>query len=149
MNACAADTRWFWDAVVKDLDLQLYTPYTQVVDRAAAGVGRAGSPAAQYNYVHDALDKHAERRSARPARHDLGGRGRRGPHPHLRASCTPRSSRVANALKALGVGKGDRVGIFMPMMPEVAIATLAVSQDRRDLHAHLLRLRRAPPWPPG
>src|SRR5437667_391067 len=35
-------------------------------------------------------------------------------------------NRLANALKALGVGPGDRVGIFLPMSPEAAIATLAV-----------------------
>src|SRR5213078_837551 len=34
--------------------------------------------------------------------------------------------RLANALTALGVGEGDRVGIFLPMSPEAAIATLAV-----------------------
>src|SRR2546428_5394404 len=33
---------------------------------------------------------------------------------------------LASALKALGVGPGDRVGIFLPMSPEAAIATLAV-----------------------
>jgi len=33
---------------------------------------------------------------------------------------------LANALRALGIGEGDRVGIFLPMSPEAAIATLAV-----------------------
>src|SRR5438105_13486030 len=37
-------------------------------------------------------------------------------------------NRAANALKALGIGKGDRVGIFMPMLLETAIALLAVSK---------------------
>jgi len=35
---------------------------------------------------------------------------------------------VANALKSLGVGKGDRVAIYMPMVPEVAIAMLACAR---------------------
>src|SRR5439155_25974950 len=35
-------------------------------------------------------------------------------------------NRLANALKRLGVGEGDRVGVFLPMSPEAAIATLAV-----------------------
>jgi acetyl-CoA synthetase len=34
----------------------------------------------------------------------------------------------ANVLKQLGVGKGDRVGIYMPMIPEAAIAMLACSR---------------------
>lgn len=35
-------------------------------------------------------------------------------------------SRLANALKELGVGKGDRVGIYLPMVPEAVIAMQAV-----------------------
>ena len=37
-----------------------------------------------------------------------------------------RSNRLANALTRLGVAEGDRVGVFLPMSPEAAIATLAV-----------------------
>ena len=37
-------------------------------------------------------------------------------------------SRLANALKALGVGKGDRVSIYMPMVPELAMAMLACAR---------------------
>src|SRR5262249_38303255 len=35
------------------------------------------------------------------------------------------TNRAANALRELGIGKGDRVGIYMPMIPEVVAATLA------------------------
>jgi acetyl-CoA synthetase len=37
-------------------------------------------------------------------------------------------SRAANALKALGVGKGDRVCVYMPMVPELAIIMLACAR---------------------
>jgi acetyl-CoA synthetase len=37
-------------------------------------------------------------------------------------------SRFANVLKDLGVQKGDRVGIYMPMIPEAAIAMLACTR---------------------
>jgi acetyl-CoA synthetase len=36
--------------------------------------------------------------------------------------------RCANVLKALGVRKGDRVAIYMPMVPEVAVAMLACAR---------------------
>ena len=36
--------------------------------------------------------------------------------------------RFANALKALGVAAGDRVGLYMPMVPEAAIAMLACAR---------------------
>ena len=38
------------------------------------------------------------------------------------------TQRAANGLKSLGVGKGDVVGIFMPMIPEAAVAMLACSR---------------------
>jgi acetyl-CoA synthetase len=38
------------------------------------------------------------------------------------------TQRFANALKSLGVGKGDVVGIFMPMVPEAAVAMLACAR---------------------
>ncbi len=37
-------------------------------------------------------------------------------------------NKFANALKSLGVGKGDRVAIYMPMVPELAIALLACAR---------------------
>src|SRR5581483_12490386 len=36
--------------------------------------------------------------------------------------------RLAGALRRLGVGEGDRVGIFLPMSPEAAIASLAAAR---------------------
>ena len=38
------------------------------------------------------------------------------------------TQRFANGLKSLGVGKGDVVGIFMPMVPEAAVAMLACTR---------------------
>src|SRR5205085_2383517 len=36
--------------------------------------------------------------------------------------------RAANALSSLGVTKGDRVGVYLPMIPELAIALLACAR---------------------
>ena len=38
------------------------------------------------------------------------------------------TQRCANGLKSLGIGKGDVVGIFMPMVPEAAVAMLACTR---------------------
>lgn len=37
-------------------------------------------------------------------------------------------SRVANVLKSFGVGKGDSVAVYLPMIPEALIALLAISR---------------------
>src|SRR5690606_10634407 len=39
-----------------------------------------------------------------------------------------RVCKLANALRALGIGKGDRVTIYLPMIPEAAIAMLACAR---------------------
>ncbi|MDZ4825353.1 MAG: AMP-binding protein, partial [Actinomycetota bacterium] len=38
------------------------------------------------------------------------------------------SSRLANGLRSLGVGKGDRIAIYMGMVPETAVAMLACAR---------------------
>src|SRR5207248_3903850 len=38
------------------------------------------------------------------------------------------SNRLANGLRSIGVEKGDTVGIFMPMAPEIVAATLACAK---------------------
>ena len=40
----------------------------------------------------------------------------------------PRSAKAANALKAMGIAKGDLVALYMPMVPEAAIAMLACAR---------------------
>jgi acetyl-CoA synthetase len=127
MQRSTTDIRWFWDAVVKDLGIEWYTPYSDVVDLSRGIQWPRWFVGAQYNYVHDAVDKHAGReRPDQPAIIAEGedGEVRTLTYRELQAEV----NRAANALKALGLQKGDRVGIFMPMTPEVAIATLAVSK---------------------
>ena len=43
-------------------------------------------------------------------------------------TCTRDVQRFANALKSLGVAKGDVVAIYLPMIPEVAVAMLACAR---------------------
>ena len=62
------------------------------------------------------------------------------------ASSHARSCRFANVLKAHGVKKGDRVTIYLPMIPEAAYAMLACARHRRD---PLRRLRRLLAGQPG
>ena len=48
--------------------------------------------------------------------------------------------KFANALKDHGIGKGDVVGIFLPMIPEVAVAMLACARIGADPQRRLRRL---------
>ena len=57
-------------------------------------------------------------------------------------------SRFANVLKGLGVERGDRVAIYMPMIPELPVAHAGLHPHRRrplgDLRRLLARLDRRP-----
>ena len=70
-----------------------------------------------FNHAIAAVEPRA---AARPGRRGdrLGGRGRRGPPPDERASCATRSTRPPGCSRGQGVGAGDRVGIFLPMLAE-------------------------------
>ena len=62
-------------------------------------------------------------------RHHLAGRtGERRRQAHLRSNCTSEVCKFANVLKSLGVKKGDRVAIYLPMILELPIAMLACAR---------------------
>src|SRR5438477_9650122 len=56
----AADVGRFWDAVVHDLDIEFYTPYTTPVDLSQGIAWATWFKDGRLNYVHNALDKHAK-----------------------------------------------------------------------------------------
>lgn len=118
---------WFWDAVVKDLDLEFYTPYRQVLDTSGGEPWAKWFRGGSFNYVRNALDKHAgSQRRDRPALVWEGEDGQVRRYSYL--ELWRETNRLAGALRAMGIGKGDRVGIFMPLVPETVMATLACSK---------------------
>ncbi len=122
---------WFWDAVVKDLDLRWYAPYDSVLDTSAGVEWPRWFSGGTFNYVANALDKHVGAMGAgdTPARPDhvaLIWEGEEGTVRRLTyAELAHLTNQTANALTAMGIQRGDRVGVFMPMIPETVAATLA------------------------
>ena len=53
------------------------------------------------------------------------------------------TQRFANVLKGLGVDKGDRVNIYLPMIPEAAVAMLACAAHRRGAQRRVRRVQLA------
>ena len=71
------------------------------------------------NVAHNCLDRHVAAGLGRPGRHPLGRRAGRHAHDHLRASCSPRSSDSPTRCRHEDSVRGDRVDIYLPMVPEV------------------------------
>lgn len=124
LRQASDDPTWFWDAVSEDLGLVWQRPYTQVIDTSRGPQWTRWYLNGQFNYVATALDQHAQSDSA--TRTALIWEGEDGEvRSFTYAELLALTNRTANALRALGVGKGDRVGIYLPMIPEVVAATLA------------------------
>ncbi len=128
MARSTQDVAWFTEAVIQHLDIEFQRPYTQVVDLSRGMKWPTWCVGGQLNMVHNCVDKHAARPDSahRPAVMWEGedGHTRTLTYAELHAEV----GRCANGLRALGLGKGAVVGVFMPMTPEIVVAVLAIAR---------------------
>lgn len=125
LERARTDVAWFWDAVMEDLDVQFYRPYSAVLEETEDPSFPRWCVGGEMNIVHNLLDKwqQTEARDRVAVRWE----GEEGTARLLTYAELDREvCRCANGLRALGLGKGDAVGLFMPMTPELVIAFLAV-----------------------
>lgn len=118
------DPEWFWRAVIADLDIRFYEPYSKVLDTSAGIEWPRWCIDGCLNIVHNCVDK--RRDDGRPA---IKWEGEDGSTRELSYQQLAHDvSRAANALRRLGVAKGDVVALVMPMLPETAIALFAIAK---------------------
>ena len=127
MRRSTRDVAWFWDTVLRDLDIQFYKPYSRVVDLSDGKPWAYWCVGGEMNIVHNLLDKYADtptdkKLAIKSEIEDPAAAGRSLTYKQLRDQV----DRMANTLRALGLGKGDAVGVFMPMVPEIVVAMLAI-----------------------
>ena len=125
MRRSTTDIAWFWDAVLRDLHIQFYEPYSRVVDLSEGKPWARWCVGGEMNIVHNMLDKYAgteidDRLAIKSETED--GTARALTYKELREQ----TNKMAAALRSLGLGKGDAIGVFMPMVPEIVIAMLAI-----------------------
>ena len=86
----------------------------------------------QTNVSYNCLDAHLSTPGARQGRPHLGRRaGRRRARSPI-SKLHREVCKFANVLKQLGIEQGDVVSIYMPMVPELAIAMLACAGSARS-----------------
>ena len=123
--AWGADPERWWEEAAGELAWD--RRWDRVFDPALGAFGQwfAG---ARLNTCHNALDRHVEaghgERTALIWDSAMAGRVERFTYRQMR----DRAARVAGALAHLGVRPGDRVVIYMPMVPEAAVAMLACAR---------------------
>jgi acetyl-CoA synthetase len=121
-----ADPGRFWGEAGKRVDW--IKPYSKVVNASFAGnVSIKWFEDGVLNASANCIDRHLATRGDQTAilwEGDDPGEDRKVTYRELHES----TCRLANALKARGVKKGDRVTIYMPMIPEAAVAMLACAR---------------------
>ncbi|MGO9754166.1 MAG: acetate--CoA ligase [Solirubrobacteraceae bacterium] len=119
-----SDLEGFW--VEQARQLHWDEPFTTGLDESSPPFYRWFTDG-RLNACHNCVDRHVEAgRGDRVALHWVGeeGEDRKVTYADLHGEV----QRLANGLKQLGVGEGDVVGIFLPMIPELVAAMLACAR---------------------
>ncbi|MFW9934952.1 MAG: AMP-binding protein [Candidatus Thorarchaeota archaeon] len=119
------DIKWFWNAVVDDIDVEWFTPYTKVLDDSKGIEWTRWFIDGRLNIVHNILDRHCL--DHLPDRRALIWVSETGEERILTyRELNAQVCQLANALRERGYGIGDPMGIVMPMIPEAIMALLAI-----------------------
>ena len=119
----AEDFEAFWGAEAEKLVWRKH--WDQVLDWSDAPFAK-WFVGGTLNITESALDRHAEATPDRVAYHWEGDSGETRTITY--AQLKDEVCRAANALKSLGVETGDRVAIYMGMVPEFPVALLACAR---------------------
>ena len=122
------DPEWFWDAVVRFLDVRFSKPYVEVLDTSDGIPWATWFVGGQCNLAVTCLDRHADD----PATRDGAAVVWEGEAGDVRTltwtELRTLTDRIASGLHARGVQRGDAVGLFLPMIPETVAALFAVAK---------------------
>ena len=121
-----AEPEWWWDAAVKSLGIPFTRPYERVLDTTGGIPWAKWFIGGELNVAGACVDAHAAADRSRLALIWEGedGEVRTWTYGELRR----RVDALSFTLAGRGVGPGDAVGIFMPMLPETVAAVLAVAK---------------------
>ncbi len=114
----------FWEEAARELDW--FKPWSKVFDKSQAPFFK-WFIGGETNLTHNALDRHIGTKIENKVAilwEDETGRTRKYTYLELYKEV----NQVANALRGLGIKKGNRVAIYMPNIPEIAIAMLACAK---------------------
>ena len=111
---------WFWDDIVDHLGLEFYEDYNRVRDASGGPQFTDWYVGGELNIAHNVVDRHARVDSGTRNHVATIWEGEDGQVREMTYHDLHRqASQVANYLESRGVGTGDTVGLYMPMVPEV------------------------------
>ncbi|HEY2327202.1 MAG TPA: AMP-binding protein, partial [Gaiellaceae bacterium] len=119
------DPAWFWPLAVEDMGLEFSTPWEHVFDDSQGPEWTTWFVGGKVSIAHNCVHRWARITPAATAAVGISEDGAR--RELTFAELSRDVTRLAEQLATLGVGVGDRVAIFLPMSPEVAIASHAIA----------------------
>jgi acetyl-CoA synthetase len=128
LNAKALEhPAWFWDGLLGYLGCRFYRPYDKVMDTSRGLPWTRWCVGGTTNAYLNCIEKHKGTPTwDRPYLEWEGEDGRTRTLSY--AEFDHEAGRLAAALRALGVKRGDVVGLFLPMIPEVFVAFFACAK---------------------
>lgn len=120
-----ADPAWLMEQVLEFCDFRFYKPYTQMLDTSRGIEWARWCVGATTNIVLNCIDRHRDTPVWDRTFLVWEGEDRHEQRSLTYCEFDSEVCRLAGALKALGVGRGDRVGLYMPNLPETFIAYFA------------------------
>jgi acetyl-CoA synthetase len=119
-----ADPDWFWAAAIEDMGIEFFEPWERVVDTSLGPEWATWFTGGKLNIAWNCVHRWAAGPLA--AAEAAVGIGEDGSRRSLTfAELSHEVVKLAEGLLRLGVAPGDRVAIYLPMSPEVAIASHA------------------------
>ena len=117
------DVSRFWQAVMDDLDIKWFEPYSQVLDQSEGLPWAKWFVGGKTNIVLNCIDQHLAMNAEQVA---LMWDGEDGETRELTyQELSDQVCQLANYLKSQNITIGDAIGIYMPMVPEVVVAMFA------------------------
>ncbi|MBY0176026.1 acetate--CoA ligase [Curtobacterium herbarum] len=124
-DAASADRVAFWAEQSRAL-LEWRTPFTSTLDWSAAPFARWFADG-ELNVAENCLDRHVRAGNGdRVAIHFEGANG--DTRTITYAQLTADVQRAANMLAGLGITQGDRVVVYLPLIPEAVVTMLAIAR---------------------
>ncbi|MEK6221090.1 MAG: AMP-binding protein [Chloroflexota bacterium] len=127
MNRSTEDIEWFTEAIIEFLDIQFYEDYSNVVDLSKGIAWPQWCINGKMNIIHNCLDKYIG--TEKEIQTAFIWEGEEGDVVKTTyGELYQQVNQTANALRSLGLGKGDAIGLYMPMIPEIIVAFLAIAK---------------------
>jgi acetyl-CoA synthetase len=121
------DPTWFYEAILSEFDFRWNTPYDQLFDSSKGDAWTSWFNQARTNIVENTIDKHIAEGNGNKEAYVIEEE-----NGHTTSITYSELNQKVNELAAglikLGIQKGDRVAIYLPLIKEVPIAFYACAK---------------------